>query len=187
MILFGGERVKQILPQTGIMCVKVKGTRITDRKSNRKIFAEDAFTNFDNAYRFFDLYNENAFEIKGKRRIDFYDYPDDAFREILANAIIHRDYTIVGSEIAVWIFDDRIEIKSPGAIPNTLNVEKMKYGSKYHRNPVLVQFFAYAGIVEMMGQGIPMADEWLRQNGNPELEIIDNENEVVVIMRKKAT
>ncbi len=103
----------------------------------------------------------------------------------MANAIIHRDYIIAGSEISVWIFDDRVEIRSPGAIPNTMTIEKMKYGAKYHRNPVLTQFFSYAGIVEMMGQGIPRVDELLMENNNPELEILEKGDEVIVTMHKE--
>ena len=142
------------------------------------------FQNFDDAWHFFYRYNTYSFNIVGQKRIDKFDYPKKVFREVLANAIIHRDYTIAGSKIFVWIFNDQIEIKSPGKLPNTITVEKMKHGSKYHRNPILAQFFAYAGIVEMLGQGIHMADEWLRQNGNPELLIEEKEEEVVVTIFK---
>ena len=61
----------------------------------------------------------------------------------------------------------------------------MKGGAKYHRNPILAQFFAYAGIVEMLGQGILMADAWLKENGNPELQIVEREDEVVVTIFKE--
>jgi Predicted transcriptional regulator containing an HTH domain and an uncharacterized domain shared with the mammalian protein Schlafen len=94
LLLFGKDRVTKYLPQAEIMCVKVSGTHITDEKENLKFFERNVFDNFKDAVSFFYLYNRQSFVIEGVKRIDFYDYPEKAFREILANAIIHRDYTI---------------------------------------------------------------------------------------------
>ncbi|MCR4291940.1 MAG: putative DNA binding domain-containing protein, partial [Candidatus Kuenenia sp.] len=185
LLLFGKDRVTKYLPQAEIMCVKVSGTNITDEKENLKFFERNVFDNFKDAVSFFYLYNKQSFVIEGVKRINFYDYPEKAFREILANAIIHRDYTIAGTGIAVWIYDDRVEIKSPGGLPNTITVEKMKLGIKYHRNPVLAQYFFDANMVERAGQGIPKSNRWLKENGNPELVIKEDEHEVVVIMFKR--
>ena len=60
----------------------------------------------------------------------------------------------------------------------------MKVGTRYHRNPVLVQYFYDADIVEKMGQGIPNANQWLKENGNPELEIREEGDEVIAVMYK---
>lgn len=185
LLLFGKDNVKKRLTQAGIMCTCISGTKITDKKEDLKFLTRNAFDNFDDAVRFFHIYNKHSFVVEGIKRTDFFSYPDKAFRELLANAIIHRDYTIAGSEISVWIYDDRVEIKSPGGIPNSLDVEKMRFGAKYHRNTVLAQFFSYAGIVEMMGQGIPKVDEWLQENGNPPLDIKEDKHEVVVTMYKR--
>lgn len=185
LLLFGRNSVKKRLPQAGIMCVRISGTKITDKKEDVKFLTRNVFDNFDDAVRFFHIYNKYSFVVEGIKRTDYFSYPDKAFRELLANAIIHRDYTIAGSEISVWIYDDRVEIKSPGGVPNSLDIEKMRFGAKYHRNPVLAQFLSYAGIVEMMGQGIPKVDEWLQENENPELDIKEDEHEVVVTMYKR--
>jgi len=185
LLLFGRNSVKKLLPQSGIMCARISGIAITDEKEDVKFLTRNVFDNFDDAVRFFHIYNKHSFVVEGIKRKDYFTYPDKAFRELLANAIIHRDYTIAGSEISVWIYDDRVEIKSPGGVPNSLNIEKMRFGAKYHRNPVLAQFFSYAGIVEMMGQGIPKVDEWLQENGNPALGIKEDEHEVVVTMYKR--
>ena len=185
LLLFGKDRVTKYLPQAEIMCVKVSGTDISDKKENLKFFERDVFNNFNDTVSFFYLYNKQSFIIEGVKRINFYDYPEKAFREILANAIIHRDYTIAGTGIAVWIYDDRIEVKSPGGLPNTITIEKMKVGVKYHRNPVLTQYFFDANMVERAGQGIPKSNQWMKENGNPELDIKEDEYEVVVTMRKR--
>lgn len=185
MILFGKDKVSKYLPQSGIMCVKVGGNNITDDKEDHKFFEGNAFDNFKNSLSFFRLYNAASFTIEGALRKNYYDYPEDAFRELLANAISHRDYTISESQISVWIYNNRIEIKSPGKLPNTLTVEKMKVGIRYHRNQVIVQYFYDANIVEKMGQGIPKTNEWLKENGNPELDIREEGDEVIAIMYKR--
>jgi ATP-dependent DNA helicase RecG len=186
MLLFGKDRVKNILPQSRILCTKIKGTVNTDEKQDVIWLEKNVLDNCEGAISFFKKYNAHSFSVNGSIRTDRYLFPEKVFRELIVNAIIHRDYTITGSEVQVWIYEDRIEIKSPGAIPNTITVEKMKFGAKYHRNPVLAQFFYYAGYAEMMGQGIPMVDKWLEENGNPPLEIIvENENELLSIIRRE--
>ncbi len=185
LLLFGKDRVSKYLPQTGIMCIKVKGAKITDDKADYKFFEGNAFDNFRESVKFFSLYNTTSFVIEGAFRKNIHDYPEKAFRELVANAMIHRDYTIAGSQISVWMYDDRIEIKSPGKLPNTVTIEKMKVGARYHRNPVLVQYFYDADIVEKMGQGIPNVNQWLKENGNPELEIREEGGEVIAIMHKR--
>lgn len=185
LLLFGKDRVSKYLPQAGIMCVKVKGAKITDDKADYKFFEGNAFDNYRESVKFFSLYNTTSFVIEGAFRKNIYDYPEKAFRELLANAIVHRDYIIAGSQISFWMYDERIEIKSPGKLPNTVTIEKMKVGTRYHRNPVLVQYFYDANIVEKMGQGIPNANKWLKENGNPELEIKEEGDEVIVIMYKR--
>lgn len=184
LILFGKDKVSKYLPQAGIMCVKVKGDSITDEKEVPYFFERHAFDVFSDTMNFFKLHNRPFFIVKKTKRKKYYDYPENAFRELLANAIIHRDYTIAGSQISVWVYDNRIEIKSPGRLPNTITVEKMKVGIKYHRNPVLAQYFYDADIVEKMGQGIPKSNAWLKENGNPELEIREDGDEVIVTMFK---
>ncbi len=184
LLLFGKSEIKKFLPQAGITCIKISGVSKTDPKTDHKFFNQNLLANFDSAWNFLKLYNPRTYQIEGKKRVDKLAYPERVFREILANACIHRDYTISGSEIMVWVFDDRVEISSPGRLPNTISIEKMKSGAKYHRNPILAQFFAYEGIVEMLGQGVLMANVWLKENGNPELHIVENEEEVLVTIYK---
>ncbi|MDQ2086925.1 putative DNA binding domain-containing protein [Herbivorax sp. ANBcel31] len=65
--------------------------------------------------------------------------PEIAIKEALVNAIIHRNYFIF-SNIRIFVFDNRVEIISPGALPNTLNVESIKLGAKIPRNPILLSY-----------------------------------------------
>ncbi len=95
--------------------------------------------------------------------------PAAVFEELLVNALVHRDY-LISAPIRIFIFDNRIEIISPGNLPNNLSVEKIRKGNSNIRNPVLVSFIAkgllpYRGL----GSGIKRAFEnW------PDIDLIDD-------------
>lgn len=92
--------------------------------------------------------------LEGARRIDRWEYPEDAIREVLVNALVHRDYSIAGTDITLFIFSDRIEVRSPGRLPNTVTVDGMKSGMRYARNQILVNVMRDYGYVEARGMGI---------------------------------
>lgn len=77
--------------------------------------------------------------------------PESVFEELLVNALAHRDY-LVSAPIRLFIFDDRIEITSPGHLPNNLTVPKIKTGNSIIRNPILVSYIA-KGLLPYRGLG----------------------------------
>jgi ATP-dependent DNA helicase RecG len=85
--------------------------------------------------------------------------PPEVFEELLVNALIHRDY-LVSAPIRIFIFDNRIEIISPGHLPNNLTVEKIRTGNSNIRNPILISFIA-KGLLpyKRLGSGIKRALE----------------------------
>ena len=64
----------------------------------------------------------------GLRRVDYPRIPEKVLREVLVNAVIHRDYALTGSQILLEVFDDRIDVTSPGALPNRMTVEQARSG-----------------------------------------------------------
>jgi ATP-dependent DNA helicase RecG len=95
--------------------------------------------------------------IEGAKTVDtFFMYPDKVFREIIVNACLHRNYAISGSRIRIFLFDDRLEVRSPGRLPNTVTIEKMKSGVSYAPNPVLLKFMENLRYIDKLGRGIPM-------------------------------
>jgi ATP-dependent DNA helicase RecG len=92
--------------------------------------------------------------LNGAIRLRSWDYPEEAVREGIANALVHRDYTLSGANIEILVFSDRLEILSPGSLPNTVTVERMKAGYRYSRNQFLVNVCRDYGIVEQMGLGV---------------------------------
>jgi len=67
-------------------------------------------------------------DINGFKRDEKEDFPLIVLREAAVNALVHRNYNISGSKIRILMFNDRIEFHSPGRLPNTVTIEKMKIG-----------------------------------------------------------
>ncbi len=108
-------------------------------------------------------------------------YPDKVFREIIVNACIHRNYAIAGSRIRVFLFQDRLEIRSPGRLPNTVTIEKMKSGVSYAANPVLLKFMENLRYIDKLGRGIPMVYQTAVKN-NKELLLEETGEEFVLTL-----
>ena len=80
-------------------------------------------------------------------------YPWEAIRETIINAIVHRDWTR-SVDIEISIYSDRIEVISPGALPNSMTVEKMKAGQRSPRNPLIAGVMRDYGYVDARGMGV---------------------------------
>lgn len=85
------------------------------------------------------------------------EYPTFVWQEAVVNAVAHRDYSIQGAQIEVWMFDDRIEVRSPGLPPHPVTVEALNRCEHLHlsRNPLLVRVLADLGYMRELGEGIP--------------------------------
>jgi len=102
----------------------------------------------------------------GMLRIGVPDYPPPAFREGLANALIHRDYTRLGAVHVQW-HDDRIEIANPGGFPEGVRLDNLLVTPPRPRNPLLADAFKRAGIVERTARGIDTIFYEQLRNGRP--------------------
>jgi len=101
------------------------------------------------------ILEKSSASLNGAERIIVYPYPEESIREAIVNAVAHRDYTISGIDIRVDIYPDRLEIESPGRLPNTITIEAIKVGAKYYRNQILVQYLKEAGFMDLHSLGIP--------------------------------
>ena len=138
---------------TVVTCALYKGTEkvtVLDRKD----FNSDLVTNVDNAMVFLKQHLRLRYEFDGSpRRIEIPEIPYEALREAVINAVIHRDYFEKGANVMVEIFDDRIEISSPGALVKGLS--QADFGKKSMlRNPGIANLFHHMGYIEKMGTGI---------------------------------
>ncbi|MGB9613223.1 MAG: ATP-binding protein [Candidatus Margulisiibacteriota bacterium] len=97
-------------------------------------------------------------DMTGIRRRDIPAYPDYSSREILANAVAHRDYSLAGAKIEVLMFDDRMEIISPGNLPPSISIERLGI-EHYSRNPLIAKVLNQLDYIEEIGMGIKRVRE----------------------------
>ena len=109
---------------------------------------------FDDAYSFIRRHMTVSSEIVGIRRVDHEEYPEQAVREILLNGIIHRDYNSVGNTL-ISVYEDRLEIASPGTLVEDIPESDLMKGASFPRNRRLSEIFYRLGLVEAYGTGIP--------------------------------
>ncbi|MGH7826887.1 MAG: ATP-binding protein [Candidatus Binatia bacterium] len=85
------------------------------------------------------------------------EYPTFAWQEALMNAVAHRDYGLSGASIEIWMFDDHIEVRSPGLPPAPVTFEQLRLQKSIHfsRNPLIVRVLADLGYLREMGEGVP--------------------------------
>ena len=91
----------------------------------------------------------------GTRRIERPGYPDEAVRESVVNALVHRDYLLANTDIELAAYRDRLEIISPGRLPNGITPERMRAGTRAARNQLLKDVMRDYGYLEHMGMGVP--------------------------------
>lgn len=81
------------------------------------------------------------------------EYPEFAWLEGIVNALTHRDYSLRGEHIKVTMYDDRLEILSPGKLPNIVDLRNMKY-TRYSRNPIVARILSELGWVKELNEGV---------------------------------
>lgn len=170
MLLFG-SRPKRFLPQSGIRAIAFPGNqRDYAARSDQELAgpmvslysvagSPPEHVLFENglveqAIDFIKRNTQPEARIENGVRIDRPAYPVEVLREVIVNALVHRDYTIVGTDVSMTIFDDRLEIVSPGRLPNTATVDALKSGFRYARNQTLVNIMRDYRYVDFRGMGI---------------------------------
>lgn len=120
-------------------------------------------------------------------RTDIPEYPTLAVREILLNALIHRDYSIhtEGMPIQITMYSDRLEVSNPGGLYGRLRVDQLGMVQPDTRNPVLAVAMEILDMTENRYSGIPTIKNSLREVGLPEPEFIDTRNEFKIIVRNR--
>jgi ATP-dependent DNA helicase RecG len=137
----------------------------------------------EGALTFFKLNLPQRTEYRdGIVREEIYICPMEAIREAIVNAVCHRDYTIAGSAIRSFVFEDRIEVRSPGGMPNTLTIESLRY-RQHARNQTIASYLAGFGYMEQRGKGIPKMQKLAERAGHRfEISLTDDGQEFVVMI-----
>lgn len=148
-----------LLNQSRIFCTRWKGIvkgSISGDAIDDKEYTGSIISLLNNAEAFIKNNSKVSWEIMGMKRVEKEDYPLRAIREAIVNAIIHRDYQIVGSEIHIDMFDDRLEITSPGGMIDGSFVQNLDITkiSLMRRNRIISDIFNRLHLMERRGSGL---------------------------------
>lgn len=188
-----GKDPRRFLPRTGVRAVCYLGTEQSYETRADEVLsgpmvplcAQDGsiveYGLVDKAWAFVRRNTSPSVRFDGARRIDRWIYPESPVREAVANALVHRDYSIEGTDILLEIFEDRFEIQSPGCLPNTMTTDKMKEGFRYARNQILVNVLRDYGYIEDRGMGVRLKIiPGMMQHNGTEPDLIEDDDRFIV-------
>ena len=184
-LLLFGKNPQQFKPFCIVWAVRIAGTDPSTLKfEDRKEISGTLTEQLDKIEIFFKMHLRNPAVIKGFDREDYFEIPMEALREAVVNALAHRDYTIP-SNVRVFVYDDRIEVTSPGKLPNTVTIENIRYGIHVERNPIIVSYLTKFGKMSQIGTGIPRLIQIVRKatGKDPLFEEVDNQFKVTIFRK----
>lgn len=156
-IMLFAEEPQRFIGQTEVACVRFKGTDVVSYIDRRDLRGP-LYQLVDDAEQFIFRHMKIGRRIEGFVGVEYREYPQAAVREVIVNAVVHRDYSRGGQHIRIFMFDDRIEVYSPGTLPPGVSLEKMRRleSQSVLRNPVVVGVFRDLGsrYIERLGTGI---------------------------------
>jgi ATP-dependent DNA helicase RecG len=152
ILLFGKNR-KKIFPNAVVRCVRFLGV-MKDEVLDHQEVDDYLPLALDKITAFVHRNTRLGAEIGPSFRKNIAEYPPVVVKEAVTNALVHTDYSAAGSQIQVAIFDDRIEITNPGALPFGLNLQDALQGISQLRNRVIGRCFRELELVELWGSGL---------------------------------
>ncbi len=147
-----------------VKCARFKG-KTMEYFIDKKEFSGDLFTQLDHVEMFMKNHLHLAGIIKGLQREDRYEIPMEVIREVLLNAYVHRDYINLGRDIKVGIYDDIVNVVSPGGFPSSITLDDVLAGRSEARNKVLAKIFKELNYIEQWGSGIKRIFTWCEEAG----------------------
>lgn len=154
-ILLFGKDPQRFIPQSEVRCGHFSGADITTPCISMKVLTGPLMQQIDESVSFvLFAIRKSAWVVPGKtRREEHWDYPPEAVREAVINALCHRNYRSV-AQTQVRIFDGQLQIVNPGRLPNVLTVESLKTDHlSLPRNKVIADLLFLAGFIEQWGSG----------------------------------
>jgi len=198
-LLLFGTNPNRFLPQAGLDAVAYPG-RDKDYASKERrplrgpmtpLFGTGGLVEnglVEQAVEFVRRNTEVSARLKdGSRREEQRSYPEEAVREVIVNALVHRDYLLSSTDVEISIYEDRLDVVSPGRLLNGITPERMKAGCRAARNQLLKDVMRDFGYLEHMGMGIPrkIVKGMLEHNGTQPDLVEDDERFVVRLWKNK--
>lgn len=185
-LLLFSLKPNRFLPQAGIDAVSYPGVekdyaareRATLRGPMTALFSDAGLIDNGLVEQAVQFVKRNttvhAYLKDGVRREERWDYPEEAIREAIVNALVHRDYLLSSTDIELSIYSDRLEITSPGRLPNGITPERMISGCRAARNQLLKDVMRDYGYMEHMGMGVPRKIvKGMKEHNGTEPELIE--------------
>ncbi|HEY5194229.1 MAG TPA: ATP-binding protein [Solirubrobacteraceae bacterium] len=166
-LLCFGSKPSDRLPYATVSCVAYPGTSVTGELRDRADFDGRVDEQIMHGLAFLERTIPMVSNVRGALRVDRPRYSNERLREVIANAVAHRHYGIAGP-IQLRVFADRIEVTSPGAPPNGVTPEAMRFGVSVRRNQFLMQRLTELGLVDAVGRGVVLLYDEAAELGLPE-------------------
>ena len=199
MMLFG-TMPNRFLPHAGIDAVAYSGAEqdyaaqertalrgpMTPLLSKEDTIVENGLV--EQALDFVQRNTRVAIEAEGGRRVERPTYPQDALREGIVNALIHRDYLLTSTDIELAVYSDRLEVVSPGRLPNGITPDRMRAGTRAARNQMLKDVMRDYRYLEHMGMGIPRKIvRGMREHNGTDPDLIEKDERFIVRLQGPST
>lgn len=187
-VLLFANRPQELFPHAQSRIGVFRGTEIVDSHD----FGGTVWLQLDGAMERFRRLLQVRFDVsvtgptvEGLQRKDVWEYPLEALREAVINALIHRDYAAPG-DIQVRLQDDRLQIWNPGRLPEGIRLDQLRAPNhpSVPRNPLLARAFYFAGLIEQWGTGTTRILEWCGNQGLPEPEFAEEPGGFRVVFLK---
>lgn len=183
-ILFFAKNPQKFLPQSRIICAAIEGDDIAIEPFDKKEINGTIPEMIEDIERFLKIHLQTKHKINAFEKEVFDEIPLTALREAIVNAIAHRDYTI-NSPIRIIIFSNRIEIRSPGTLPNTVTIDSIKIGGSHVlRNPTIYNMLIKYKMVTDLGSGVRRMIKLIKEHTGKEPLFEVQHNEFAVIIQR---
>ncbi|MBI5878507.1 MAG: DeoR family transcriptional regulator [Chloroflexi bacterium] len=162
LLMFGRDPTRH-LNQCGILLARYDGQAMADAFEKEEV-RDTLPEQIRRAEGFVVARMRRGARLSGLAREERLEYPRAAVRELIVNAVAHRDYSIRGDEIRIALYSDRLEVYSPGRLPGHVTLKNM-VDERFSRNDVIVQLLADLGFIERLGYGIDRILRLAKEHG----------------------
>jgi ATP-dependent DNA helicase RecG len=180
-LLLFARSPQKFLPQTSVKLARFKGTDVDGMILDRQELFGPLDQIIEHSAGFVGRNMRVSSPIKGLYREDVPEYPLVAVREAITNAVAHRDYSITGQKVTLRLFDDRLEVESPGGLTGPVTLENLGQ-KRYSRNPLLTRLMYELRMVEEMGTGIRRMRRALAELGSGSPSFYSDETSFTAVL-----
>ena len=184
-LLFFGREPQRFLPHAHVAGARIPGVDLDAPPSDAKQIEGTLLAVLEDTARFLNIHLQVPHRIQAYAPEARPELPQEALREFLVNALAHRDYTVT-APIRVFVFDDRVEVRTPGGLPNTATIEAIRLGAAHVlRNPAIYTLFSRWGLVTGIGTGVYRAIHQVLQATGKEPDLYLEANEFIVSLPRR--